>query len=300
MKNSALGPPGDGACLYSLPLFQPHIPIHSSQRNARPVWFLRSFPRRLTHQVTPTRSRVGGPLGSPTHLHTAQTPNPLWKGSGLPDPVLEAAHSPPGRWRCGRAGCFCRASRSRNPGPPAPPVLLGLEPHVQRRFWPRWRLGWDLRLGARHGPAGRDARVPGGAETAAERAADPGVRPGVGVWAPGPRASLASLLPGKSPPPEGGWVFEFLLSSCLELSWWLRVECALSYSPRSLPPSRHHLAASEKCSLSPRQTCWIRTRTWRASRIQMQFTFEETDVKTSLAGPGVSKETVPQNACLTH
>lgn len=48
--------------------------------------------------------------------------------------------------------------------------------------------GWDLRLGARHGPAGRDARVPGGAETAAERAADPGVRPGVGVWAPGHRA----------------------------------------------------------------------------------------------------------------
>lgn len=92
---------------------------------------------------------------------------------------------------------------------PPPALLLVLEPHVQRRSSPRWRVGWDLGRGARHGPAGRDARVPGGAETAAERAADPGVRPGVGVWAPRHGAYLASGLPGASPPPWGGRIFEF-------------------------------------------------------------------------------------------
>lgn len=74
----------------------------------------------------------------------------------------------------------------------------------------------NLRLGARHGGSGRDTCVPGGAETAAERAADPGVRPGVGVWVPRLSAWLAFLLPEESPPPSDGQIFEFLLSSCLE------------------------------------------------------------------------------------
>lgn len=49
------------------------------------------------------------------------------------------------------------------------------QPHVQPRRALRTPIPLNLRLGAGYGGrCGGDARVPGGAETAAERAADPG------------------------------------------------------------------------------------------------------------------------------
>lgn len=66
-----------------------------------------------------------------------------------------------------------------------PAVLLFLlGSRVQALLAPVARVRQNLRLSPRHGGSGRDAGVPGSAETAAERAADPGVRPGLGVWVP--------------------------------------------------------------------------------------------------------------------
>lgn len=80
-----------------------------------------------------------------------------------------------------------------------PPLLAAVAP-----------VRLNVRRGAGHGGCcGGDARVPGGAETAAERAADPGVRPALGVRA-ARRSACLFLLLGEPPPPSEGRSFEFL------------------------------------------------------------------------------------------
>lgn len=171
------------ASFHQLPLFQAH---------PYPRWPKECTPR-LIFKVISKETNASG------HTHKKQSGRTIWlshppsQGSG-PKPALKMLTTPTssllGSALSARqvalwAGCFSRASRSRNPCRREAACVWAARAEA---LLARRRVGWDLRLGARHGPAGRDARVPGGAETAAERAADPGVRPGAGVWAPGHRA----------------------------------------------------------------------------------------------------------------
>uniref|UniRef100_A0A8P0PFK9 E3 ubiquitin-protein ligase E3D n=1 Tax=Canis lupus familiaris TaxID=9615 RepID=A0A8P0PFK9_CANLF len=135
------------------------------------------------------------------------------------------AVSAQGSGREARAAAAAAAARVT-----APAVVAARPPH--------------LRLGARHGGGcGGDARVPGGAETAAERAAHPRVRPALGAWAPRHRA-LAGVSAGPGASASLGGTSCDFLPSCLEPVICSKCSC----SSRTLLDwqSRHHLGGEPK------------------------------------------------------
>lgn len=180
VEKSALEPPGVSARLYLLLPSSPSsslILTHSRQRSVLGLGFLRSHPGRLTHRATPQEEEWEDSLALPAHLGPGSDTSPDLKTLTPPGRDFAAARSPPGRWRCGLAGCVYLAIWSRRPASLPPPHVQPLRAVVAC-------IRLNLLLGAGNGGScGGDARVPGGAETVAERAADPGVRPALGVWA---------------------------------------------------------------------------------------------------------------------
>ena len=141
------------------------------------------------------------------------------------------------------------AIRSGRPVRPPPP-------HVQPLLAVVAPLRQKLRPGGGHGDDCRgDARVPGGADTAAERAADPGVRPALGVWGSDvPCVACVSAGPGASACLKSTGFG--VLASCLEPVPLLKVELLFPSLVLLVPPTPSLVisvspGAFQKCSLSP-------------------------------------------------
>lgn len=185
------------ACTSSFRLPRP-LPASFLPSLVKGVYLARIFKvtsERLTHRATPTRRRVEGQFGSLRPPLSALRHKPGLETLTPPGRDLAAARSPPGRRRCGLAGCVGPAIWARRPAPPPPPP-----PHVQPLLGAVAPIRLNVRRGAGHGGCcGGDARVPGGAETAAERAADPGVRPRWACGQPGAVPSLCVCCSGSLP-----------------------------------------------------------------------------------------------------
>lgn len=159
------------------------------------------------------------------------------------------------------------------------------------------RGGWNPRLGARHGGGGGggDARVPGGAETAAERAADPGVRPGweCGLLGTVPSSLFCYSASLRLPKKDG-----FLTSPLLWLRALLIPRSRVPSPPVPPRPSRHHLGRLRNAASAPQRTCCSRTYLLtRAPGSRRTGEFGERRGKTPAAVPCVS--TKPCRECLS-
>lgn len=156
-----------------------------------------------------------------------------------PRPIFENAHvvgsSPRGSALSARqaalwAGGLC---------PPSDPVWEARAAVTAARAAAPGRGGsasQKLRPGAGHGGGCRgDARIPGGADTAAERAADPGVRPALGVWGSEvPCVACVSASPGASACLKSTGFG--VLASCLEPVPLLKVELLFPSLVLLVPP----------------------------------------------------------------